>query len=65
MVEAVHRMSRESDDGYEAILVCEDPGCERQLIYRRPKHLEVLQHGGASAMHWFHTGLGAEVAASR
>ena len=64
-VEAVHRMSPVEDDGFEAILECEDPGCGRRLAYRRPKGLEVLQHGGASAMHWFNTGIGAEAVLTR
>jgi len=52
----VHRMVAEQDNGSEILFTCPELGCGRQLVFKRPSGLVVLEPGDRSVRHVGGTG---------
>lgn len=47
----MHRLTIESDNGDEVLLVCPEPSCGRRIVLKRSGGMVVLDRGDFSVLH--------------
>jgi len=51
LVEAIHQLTAEADNGDEIVFACHEPDCGRRLVLKRSGGLVVLDRGDFFARH--------------
>ena len=51
LVQAIHHVTAEADNGDEIVFVCHEQGCGRRLVLKRSGGLVVLDQGDFFARH--------------